>query len=740
MRTTDGTAIPPRRGRQIPFRIAIVSVVVGLLVATCSALIGYVLYRGQRSVDILERDYLAQVAETTVRDVNQLPLATAQVLRVRRQDIEDGHYVIGDEIRLAGAFVNALHAHSDILWAGFSHDATGRFMGAHRLPGGAAILSVSDPRVNGGLPREFRADTLAPYVRTPPQIRPYEPRALDWYRRAVARPGTIVWTPPYVFAEGVRGVTAAVAVRDKSGKTLGVVAVDFALAGVESFLRTIAVERGGVVVVFDPSGAVLGGAGGPGREAATRAVESWRQAGGIGGSKVRQTRLLVAGEKWDVAARVIPDTPGLGWIVAAAVPDEAFMGPVYANRRAALVIALAGLGVAVVAGVLLANSIANPLGDVTLALDRIARFELEGSADPRTSRLREVTLLEDAVGRVSASLRSFSRYAPEEIVREVAESGREAMLSGERREVSALFSDLRGFTGFVERMPAEDVVALLNDHFKLLVGIITRHGGFVVDFLGDAIFAVFGAPTADADHAARAVACAIEAQLARAARNAEHRARGKPPMEMGVGIDTGSAVVGNMGSVDRIKYGVVGHVVNEAARIETLTVSGQVFVSDATWRALGDRLVADGPLEVEGKGLATAIRLWEVLALRGETTRVLPSPVRDLAPLSRPIDASVRLFLGKQLDRTTYAARVHRLGPGGAELASDAPLSVFAPLQVLLPTASEGDGVEALDGKVIALSERDGAPAALVRFTGLGWDVQARIEAFVRRGSSSLSA
>src|SRR5262249_15026521 len=163
----------------------------------------------------------------------------------------------------------------------------------------------------------------------------------------------------------------------------------------------------------------------------------------------------------------------------------------------------------------------------------IARFELQASALPRSS-LREVSHLQAAVGRVTASLRSFSRYAPEEIVREVVVSGREAMLSGEKRDVAVLFSDLRGFTGFAERTRPEDVVAILNDHFELVVAIIARHGGFVVDFLGDSVFVVFGAPRADRDHVERAVACAIEMQRARTARNAEMRERGWPPLEMGV--------------------------------------------------------------------------------------------------------------------------------------------------------------------------------------------------------------
>ena len=203
-------------------------------------------------------------------------------------------------------------------------------------------------------------------------------------------------------------------------------------------------------------------------------------------------------------------------------------------------------------------------------------------------------------------------------------------------------------------------------------------------------------------------------------------------LEMGVGSDTGAAVVGNMGSPRRIKYGVVGNIVNVAARIETFTVGGQVLVSDATRQALGDRLVADGPLKVEGKGLGAAIRLWEVLALQGDPPLALPAQVRHLAVLHPPLEVHVRLFLGKRIDRQLHSARLHRLGAGGGEIESDAPLAVFDALQVLLTTTG-GNAPEILDGKVIALSEHKGVRTTLVCFTGLDWDTKTRIEAFARR-------
>jgi adenylate cyclase len=724
------TVAPPSaasRGGQIPFRIAIVTVVVGLLVVTCAFLIAHGLHTGRESIDVLKREYLGQVVDTTVSEVSRLTETAEQILGAERYRIVSGYYSTSDPLRVAQGLAGALETGPDIQWVSYSEAATGRFMGARRLRGSEFILNVSDPRRERGVPREFRADTLAPYVSATAPTEPYEPRVLPWYQRAVAQPGTIVWMPPYVFTEGVKGITAAVAVQDASRRVWGVLTVDFTLAGMANFLRGVKVGAGGAVVLLDKDGQALAGGSGPGLEAATWAVRaSPRPPGGTLHSEV-----VVGGDTWDVVTRSLAPGSGFAWTAVVAVPDEEFMGPVHANRRAAIAIALGGVILAILAGVQLSTRMARPLHDATDALDRVARFELE-TPSVRRSLLREIALLQDAVGRVTASLRSFTRYAPEEIVREVVVSGREAMLSGEKREVSVLFCDLRGFTKFAEQVRAEEVVALLNDHFDLLVTLISKHGGFVVDFLGDSVFAVFGAPEADPRHAERALACAIEMQRARSARNQEHRTRQWPPLEMGVGISTGAAVVGNMGSRHRIKYGVVGSIVNLAARIETFTVGGQVFVADSTRRALGERLVVDGPLEAEGKGVAALMRFWEVLALRGETLLTLPSPVRDLAELAVPLEARLRLFLGKHLDRQSHPARVLRLGAGGAELESTAPLEVFGSLHVLLPLGDAGDAPEALDGKVIAFSERDGRRTALVRFTGMGWDQQERVESFGR--------
>ena len=422
------------------------------------------------------------------------------------------------------------------------------------------------------------------------------------------------------------------------------------------------------------------------------------------------------------------------WEIVILTPTDDFVGPLkVANRHTLIIIALLTV-LELILIYALSRRLARPIEGVSMQLRSMETLSFQAPlAHQSPARVREMAQLQEAVARVRASLRSFARYAPEEIVREVAASGRETALSADRREVTALFCDLRGFTTIAEKLDAERVVSILNDHFETLAGLIAGHGGYVVDFLGDGLFAVFGAPEALEDHAERAVTCAIEMQRAREAKNREFFTKGWPPLEMGIGINTGPAVVGNMGSSLRTKYGVIGHPVNLAARIESFTVGGQVLVSDSTHRALAGRLVADGPLEAEAKGVGAPVFMWMVRRLEGATPLDLPSPVSDLAVLVSAIEATLRPLRGKQIGAETYPAKLVKLGTSGAELDTDCPLAMFDAVQVILPR--EAGVPTGLDSKVISVIENAGGQrTAVVRFSGLDWDARAQLEGLAHAG------
>jgi adenylate cyclase len=198
----------------------------------------------------------------------------------------------------------------------------------------------------------------------------------------------------------------------------------------------------------------------------------------------------------------------------------------------------------------------------------------------------------------------FSRFVDARVVAQlVGAPGAALDRAGEQREISVLFSDIRGFTHFSETRPPAEVVAMLNRYFSRQVEVVFRHGGTIDKFIGDAIMAFWGAPVADPDHAKNAVAAALE--MARVADEfaAELAAQGAP-FGIGVGIHSGSAVVGFIGSENRLDYTAIGDTVNLASRIEGATKGvATVLVSDATRRLCGDAFSfeARGTFKVKGR-------------------------------------------------------------------------------------------------------------------------------------------
>ena len=186
---------------------------------------------------------------------------------------------------------------------------------------------------------------------------------------------------------------------------------------------------------------------------------------------------------------------------------------------------------------------------------------------------------------------------------------------GQTKNVTILMSDLRGFTALSSKLTAEELIKVLNRYFEAMVACIQKYHGTVIEFLGDGIFTVFGAPKDLEDHASCAVNCAVEMQKAMPAVNEWNKANGYPELQMGIGINTGDVVVGNIGSVQKIKYGCMGQTVNLAGRLESLTIGGQVLITDHTRKKLTGNFEACSEGSFLPKGAKYELRYYEVSKL-----------------------------------------------------------------------------------------------------------------------------
>jgi len=244
---------------------------------------------------------------------------------------------------------------------------------------------------------------------------------------------------------------------------------------------------------------------------------------------------------------------------------------------------------------------------------------LEGKAQLR--------VLNQELEKRSQFIRSvLGRFLTDQVAEQLLEHPEGLNLGGEAREVSILMSDLRGFTPMSEKSTPAQVVDLLNRYLAHMTPVIEKHGGTIDEFIGDAILVIFGAPLRCADHAKQAVACALDMQLAMANFNAESEALGVAPMEMGIAVNTGDVVVGNIGSATRMKYGVVGSAVNMTARIQSFTLGRQVLISEPTLKELDGLARVDGHLRVKVKGVEDPVCIYDVGEIRGGYQLSLAAP------------------------------------------------------------------------------------------------------------------
>ncbi|MFK8042794.1 adenylate/guanylate cyclase domain-containing protein [Congregibacter sp.] len=198
---------------------------------------------------------------------------------------------------------------------------------------------------------------------------------------------------------------------------------------------------------------------------------------------------------------------------------------------------------------------------------------------------------------------TFGRYLSDDIVTEILERPEGLELGGDLREVTIMMSDIRGFTTMSEQLPPDRVVSMLNRYLGAMTDIILEYGGTIDEFLGDAILAVFGAPRRHDDDPDRAARCALAMQAAMEEINSANRKDGLPELAMGIALNTGNVIAGNIGSERRSKYGFVGHAMNVTSRIEDVAQRGEILIAESTRQALGAAYALGKSREVQAPGI-----------------------------------------------------------------------------------------------------------------------------------------
>ena len=286
-----------------------------------------------------------------------------------------------------------------------------------------------------------------------------------------------------------------------------------------------------------------------------------------------------------------------------------------------------------------------------------------------------------------------------------------------------MMADLRGFTSLSERLAPKWVVGILNRYLSTMVKVIKQYGGTIDEFIGDAIFVLFGAPVWREDDAQRAVACAVAMQLAMTSVNEQNKEEDLPDLEMGIGIHTGQVVVGNIGSLERMKYGVVGSHVNLTSRIQSCTTGGQILVSEATRREVGPMLKIGKQMEIRAKGFEQQIALCEVLGIGGPHKLTLYQSADTLVDMTDPIALTCLILEGELQSEETFRGRFLKLSPKQGEARLEKGVPVLSNLKLRLMGEDGQELAGALFGKVVSTGS-GGKSEVLIHFTSMSREIE----------------
>ena len=406
------------------------------------------------------------------------------------------------------------------------------------------------------------------------------------------------------------------------------------------------------------------------------------------------------------------------------------------SRWIVIGVAVGSVGLALVLGYALSWSLVAPVicmdvqfrqiaqGDFSQRVTVPNRDELGTLAANLNRMTEELGRLYQQLERHNSFIRqTFGRYLSSDVVANLLDSPAGLELGGEKRTVTILMSDLRGFTAVAERLDAQEVMGFLNRYLEAMVNVILSYQGTIIEILGDGILVLFGAPMSRDDDPERAVACAVSMQLQMEGVNALLRKENLPEIEMGIGIHTGDVVVGNIGSEQRTKYGVVGSAVNLTGRLESYTTGSQILISPSTYAATAQLLMIRQELIVDPKGVPEPMTIYDVGGIGGTYDLFLPEQKEDLTSLSHEIAVSYTVLEGKFAGQGVLTGRLVKLGVKTAELLSDEPVASLSNLKMQLMNPNG----EAVSGDLIAKvlgDPNETATRVVLHFTSVPQEVR----------------
>ncbi len=532
------------------------------------------------------------------------------------------------------------------------------------LPGSVKYMVRHIYRKEKVLPVEVRSylnadGYLIDKEETPSEQIWYDPRKRPWYIGAHTKQRDY-WTDVYLYENDDIGITVAHPILTSNGEAHAIVSADITIMQLAKMLEKLKVSENGTTFIINSKGHIISFPDSIKLVERSGSHLKFTHITQLGIPEISQAySLFKKGEKehfefslgskeYLASFLKFPSTFENDWIIGVVVPTYDFVGAIIETNKEVLWISLVISLIAIFLMVFLSRKISKPIRLLAQDMNRIKNFQIDDSVQMR-SFLLEISLIGDSLKAMKTSLKAFSRFVPKDLVRQLIKTGKGAELGGDKRDISIMFSDIVGFTSIAENLPSEKLLSQISEYLDSLTKIIISERGTVDKYIGDAIMALWGAPIKDPEHvlhACRTVLCCRDKvnQM-----NRQWQQEGKPALKTRIGLNCGEAVVGNMGSQERMNYTAIGDNVNLASRLEGInTLYGtDICVSEAVYKRAKAHFLFR-PLDIVAvKGKKEGVKIYHLMA-EIETT-----PERDLAlaqEISYLTEQAFNVYLKKSWD------------------------------------------------------------------------------------------
>lgn len=698
---------------RITIRFALIALLLAAIVPTATG-IGVSAYLNSRAtVELLWRD----LADEMIEDARQKALrylesAGAQ-LRLSRLLTEKGLIDPADREGLLDYLHRCLLAHLNVTWCSYG-GADGAYLAAYREPDGSIRLTDREREEGRTRYRDYRIKPDGSYALIVDRFGDFDPRTRPWWPVA-EESDEPSWSEPFLFASRRQpGVVLVERQDDAEGNMIGVWLMEYELSAIARYLRDIresAVPLGGPqshadIYIVSGQGRVIGHPlaqtvrdrkSGPelipaGEHEDEKLAKAYAHTKASPGGE-RHFEVMADGERYLAVSAPFSETGTPDWTVLIAVPAQALLGRIYDNNRAAAWIAALAALLSVLMGIFIAErTMGRALRGIAKDLDQIGRLDFSAEGASQTSAIREIAAMHAARDRMTGGLRSFAKYVPAGLVRDLMLRGQEAALGGETRELTVYFADIEEFTAIAETLSPNELVDQLGDYFEEMSGVIRGEDGTVDKFIGDAIMAFWGAPQDVSDHALRACKAALRCQARLEDLRQVWAKEGRAAFRARIGINTGDVLVGNIGSDERMNYTVMGDPVNVASRLEMQCKRAglEIIIGQRTRELAGADVVARPLDKLAVRGKVEGIVVYELIALREFATA-------DQLLMEALGEEAMSAYLARDFDGAAAACRkLLKLRPGDV---SASELLVRTETLTASGVAENWDGVMVLTDK-----------------------------------------